>query len=347
MSYGRENVILGLPWLQITNSTIDWSCQTISISETCDQSKDLYSIHATDIEYYNVYFWKPLPQTSRHVNVDAVTNQCFYKFLYHEIKDQFIVWAKRNQALHRIIQGDSHFVLGFPVVARLTTATELTAAAEKAKPPVVLPKEFSEFAEVFSKEATDHVPPSWPYDHEINLDETFVLKIGKIYLLSPDEKKATKDFLEENLALEKICPFNSPQASPFFFVKKKDRKLHPYQDYHYLNEHTIQDGYPLSFISDLINKLKDTKYFTKFDVQWEYNNVHIKDGHQWKAAFITHKGIFKPTIMFFGLNNSPTIFQCFMNDFFRDMITEGWLIIYMDNLLIFSPDKTIHIQRTC
>ena len=47
--------------------------------------------------------------------------------------------------------------------------------------------------------------------------------------------------------------------------------------------------------------------------------------------------------MFFGLNNSPTTFQHFMNDFFQDMIAEGWLIIYMDDLLIFFPDETTHI----
>ena len=193
---------------------------------------------------------------------------------------------------------------------------ELTTTAEKAKPPVVLLKEFSEFAEVFSKEATDHIPLSWFYNHEINLDETFVPKIGKIYPLFPDKKKATIDFLEENLAFGKICPFNFFQASFFFFIKKKDGKLHPCQDYCYLNEHTIWDAYPPPLISDLVNKLKDMKHLTKFDIQWGYNNVHIKDGHQWKVAFITHKGLFKPTVMFFGLNNSPAIFQHFMNDSF-------------------------------
>ena len=64
-------------------------------------------------------------------------------------------------------------------------------------------------------------------------------------------------------------------------------------------------------------------------------------------AFITHKGLFKPMVMFFDLNNSPATFQRFMNDSFRDMITEGWLIIYMDDLLIFTPDKAMHVQRTC
>ena len=50
--------------------------------------------------------------------------------------------------------------------------------------------------------------------------------------------------------------------------------------------------------------------------------------------------------MFFGLTNSPATFQRFMNDSFRDMIAEGWLVIYMDDLLIFSPDEDTHRERT-
>ena len=346
MSCGRENLILGLPWLQNTNPIINWSCQTLSISETCDQSKELYAMHTSNNEHYNTFFRKPLPRTPRHVNTDIISDQRLYEFLHYETKDQYIACAKQNRARYRIIRGDFHFILGSLVIAKLTTATELAAAAEKAKPPVILPKEFQDFAKVFAKEAMDHIPPPQPYDHEINLDKTFIPKIGKIYPLSPEEKKAMEDFLEENLASGKIRPSNSSQASPFFFVKKKDGKLHPCQDYCYLNEHTIHDAYPLPLISDLVDKLKDARYFTKFDVRWGYNNVHIKNGHQWKVAFITHKGLFEPMVMFFGLNNSPATFQRFMNDSFRDMIAEGWLIIYMDDLLIFTPDKATHIQRT-
>ena len=206
--------------------------------------------------------------------------------------------------------------------------------------------EYSAFASVFSKEATGHVPPSRPYDHEINLDGAFTPKIGKVYPLSPDEQKATKDFLDENLTSGKIRLSNSPQASPFFFVKKKDGGLSPCQDYCYVNEHTIHDTYPLPLISDLINKLRDAKVFTKFDVHWGYNNMQIKDGHQWKAAFVTHKGLFEPTVMCFGLINSPATFQRFMNDSFCDMIIEGWLVMYMNNLLIYFPDVTLHEERT-
>ena len=144
----------------------------------------------------------------------------------------------------------------------------------------------------------------------------------------------------------KIHSSNSPQVSPFFCIKKKDGSFRPCQDYHYINKHMIHDIYPLPLISNLIDKLQGAKIFTKFDICWGYNNVHIKDGHQWKAAFITHKGLFELTIMFFGLTNSPTTFQWFMNDSFCDMITKGWLVFYMDGLLIYSPDTATHIEQT-
>ena len=88
----------------------------------------------------------------------------------------------------------------------------------------------------------------------------------------------------------------SPQASSFFYVGKKDEGIRPCQDYRYVNEHTIKDAYPLPLISDLIDKVKDAKLFTKFDIRSGYNNIQIKEGDEWKAAFITPKGLFEPTV---------------------------------------------------
>ena len=67
-------------------------------------------------------------------------------------------------------------------------------------------------------------------------------------------------------------------------------------------------------------KLKGSKYFTKLDIRWGYNNVHIKEGDGWKATFITNKGLFELTVMFFGLRNSPATFQAMMDDYFRDIV---------------------------
>ena len=50
--------------------------------------------------------------------------------------------------------------------------------------------------------------------------------------------------------------------------------------------------------------------------------------------------------MFFGLSNSPTTFQRFMNDSFKDMIAEGWLIVYMDDMFITASNKQANVKQT-
>jgi hypothetical protein len=161
----------------------------------------------------------------------------------------------------------------------------------------------------------------------------------KIYLLNPSEQKQLDEFLKEQLETGRIQPSKSPMASPFFFIKKKDGTLRPVQDYRKLNEMTIKNRYPLPLISELIDKLSEAKYFSKMDVRWAYNNIRIKDGDTWKAAFRTNRGLFKPLVMFFGLTNSPATFQTMMNDIFREEIAEGWVVIYMDDILVFSKGQ--------
>ncbi len=105
---------------------------------------------------------------------------------------------------------------------------------------------------------------------------------------------------------------------------------------------TIKNRYPLPLISELIDKLRGAKYFTKLDVRWGYNNVRIKEGDEEKAAFRTNRGLFEPTVMFFGLTNSPATFQWMMNDIFHDLIGEGKVTIYLDDILIFSKNLNKH-----
>jgi hypothetical protein len=153
-----------------------------------------------------------------------------------------------------------------------------------------------------------------------------------------DEQKALLEFVKEQQAKGYIRPSKSPYAAPFFFIKKKDGKLRPVQDYRRLNEWTIKNRYPLPLIPELIVRVQGTKLFTKMDIRWGYNNIRIKSGDEWKAAFITNQGLFKPTVMFFGLTNSPATFQTMMNAIFAPEIAEGWLIVYMDDILIATKD---------
>ena len=79
-------------------------------------------------------------------------------------------------------------------------------------------------------------------------------------------------------------------------------------------------------------------YYTKFNVHWGYNNIRIKEGNKWKAAFQTPSGLFEPTVMTFGLCNAPATFQTFMNNIFEDMINTGHVVVYLDDILIFAED---------
>ena len=53
----------------------------------------------------------------------------------------------------------------------------------------------------------------------------------------------------------------------------------------------------------------------KLDVQWGYNNVKIKEGDEWKAAFRTNRGLFESLVMFFKLTNSLATFQTMIQRF--------------------------------
>ena len=101
---------------------------------------------------------------------------------------------------------------------------------------------------------------------------------------------------------------------------------------------TVKNTYPLPLVPDIINQISDSKarYFTKLDVCWGYNNVQIKEGDEWKATFQMNQGLFESLVMFFSLTNSPATFQTMMNDIFKDLIDEGCVVIYMDNILVYT-----------
>ena len=109
------------------------------------------------------------------------------------------------------------------------------------------------------------------------------------------------------------------------------------QDYHYLNEHTVKNNYPLLLIAQLINKLQGAKLFTKMDLRLGYNNVCIKENDEWKAAFPCFHGSFEPLIMYFRLCNLPTTFQAMMNEIFTDM--DDVVVVYIDDLMIFTKTE--------
>jgi len=195
---------------------------------------------------------------------------------------------------------------------------------------------------VFAKEDFDMLPEHCKWDHVIKLIPGAEPKSSKVYPLSPLEQAELDAFLEENLRTGRIQPSKSPMAAPVFFIKKKDGSLRLVQDYRALNAVTVKNRYPLPLISELVSQLCGAQYFTKLDVCWGFNNVRIKPGDEWKAAFHTNRGLFEPLVMFFGMTNSPATFQTMMNDVFRTVIAEGIVVVYLDDILIFTKTEEEH-----
>ena len=90
----------------------------------------------------------------------------------------------------------------------------------------------------------------------------------------------------------------------------------------------------MPLISDLIDSIGKKKMFTKMDLQWGYNNVRIKEGDKWKAAFSMPEGLFKLTVMFFGFTNSSATFQVMMNDLLRDLVVKEKIAVFIDDVMI-------------
>jgi hypothetical protein len=317
---GRKKVILGYPWLVDLNPDIDWR--------------------------KGILRWRhDRPGSSRNARLTANIYATLFdkETLVEDVEDQDLVIS--------YIKGEAN--KGVEEVwakTRMTKSIQLAQKKERKKPKKppeeLVPKEFHEYLSVFSEEEAGRFPERTAWDHAINLKEGFKPKSAHIYPMSPAEELELKGFLEENLDKNYVRKSKSEQAVPFFFVDKKDGKLRPVQDYRYLNEWTIKDAYPLPLISDLMDKLRGKKYFTKMDVRWGYNNVRIREGDEWKATFKTKFGLFEPTVMFFGLCNLPATFQRMMDGIFAEEIAQGWLVVYMDDILIASDSKEDLREKT-
>ncbi len=227
---------------------------------------------------------------------------------------------------------------------------DLAVAAQQYTTKTMIPMEYKNYAKVFSEEESKRYPPKRVWDHAIKLKEGAPDAVDcKVYPLNQTEDIAVQEFVKNELEKGYIRISKSPYASPFFFIRKKDGKLRPVQDYCKINALTVRNQYPLPLISDLIHDLSNAHIYTKLDIQWGYNNMRIREGDEHKAAFKTKYSLFEPTVMYFSLTNSPATFQTMMNYIYRDVILKhelrGTTIrIYMDNIGIATrTNMTDHI----
>jgi hypothetical protein len=358
---GKQSLILGYNWLCNHNPELNWQTKDVKMSRcplqcsTCRvEDKRDRMIRKSTTAQINACQSGAFPtmtaedeDESPHVNTEETDEEvqdlgpAFDDDLDSEVNDFTIEEDDRvfMTMVHPV--NPHHFVRASSTVSGCLAE----AFAKNSKPKSfedTVPTSLHTYADVFSETAFNSLPERRKWDHAIELEREPSPGFRKVYPMTVTEQTEMDAFLEEALATGHIRQSKSPLGAPVFFIKKKDRKLHFIQDYRALNAITRKNRYPLPLIDDLIHQLKDARYFTKLDVRWGYNNVRICEGDEWKAAFRMNRGLFEPLVMYFGLTNSPATFQTMMNEIFQDLITEGIVSVYLDDILIFTNSLEEH-----
>lgn len=163
--------------------------------------------------------------------------------------------------------------------------------------------------------------------------------------LSTYEKGEVEKHVEEWIRDGIVRPSNSEFSSPVVLTKKKNGSTRLCVDYRSLNKQVIKDRYPLPLIEDQLDKLQQAKVFSVIDLRNGFFHVPVEK-ESWKyTAFVTHSGQYEFLKTPFGYCNSPSIFQRFINDVFKELIKNGTVVTYLDDLVITSKDEKEGLAR--
>ena len=137
------------------------------------------------------------------------------------------------------------------------------------------------FTHLFNKKKFEKLPERHEWDHEINLTDKALKELNtKAYAMTLKEEEALNQWLDEQLKTGLIVESKSRYTAPCFYIPKKDSSLWLVQDYRKLNQVTIKDKMLLPLIGEVIDKLKEARYFNKLNLIWGYNNIRIKEGDE-------------------------------------------------------------------
>ena len=246
------------------------------------------------------------------------------------------------------------------VVGAPDDATELAAADARAREQDLVPP--SELLQLLDGYCDDVFTTPWGparglpalAGHTIRLVDPRITPKVKHRRLSPLENAETLKQLQDLLRRQIIEPSASPFGAPILFVQKKGMnadgtpELRMCIDYRALNKNTIRDKFPIPRIEDLFDKLQGKTVLATLDLSGGYHQVPINPEDVAKTAFVTPHGQFAFRTLCFGLTNAPATFQKTMQAVLADFIGEGWLLVYLDDVLIASSNPAehmVHLRR--
>ena len=139
------------------------------------------------------------------------------------------------------------------------------------------------------------------------------------------------NLLEEGIIFESNSPWNSPiMVLPKRVGPDGEKKWRLVVDFRHLNEKTIGDAHPLPDITDILDQLGQSKYFTCLDMMMGYHLIELEEGEWPKTAFSNKQGHCMYMRLPFGLKTALATFQKLMN-YVLSGLTGTRCFVYLDD----------------
>lgn len=166
----------------------------------------------------------------------------------------------------------------------------------------------------------------------------------RYYPVNPVMQKQIDLELDQMLKDDIIEPSNSGWASPIVMVKKKDGSYRFCVDYRKLNAVTVPDSYPLPYISNVLDKLRNAHYLSSLDIKSAYWQVPVaKESRKFTAFTVPNRGLYQFKRMPFGLRNSPATWQRLIDNVLGSDL-EPYVFVYLDDIVIVTPTFEKHLE---
>lgn len=180
--------------------------------------------------------------------------------------------------------------------------------------------------------------------HTIETGNTIPIK-QRYYCLSPERLKELNRQLDEMLALDVVEPSTSAWNNPVTMAPKANGELRFCLDSRKLNEVSKHDAYPLPYISNILDQLRNARYLSSIDLKAAFWQIPLTDENsKEKTAFtIPNRGLFQFKVMCFGLTSAPATQQRLMDRLFGPEF-DGKLFIYLDDIIVISETFQQHIE---
>ena len=204
---------------------------------------------------------------------------------------------------------------------------------------LVLSKEIEEFRDLLNNEKVEILFEQKKNDHVIDLLESKKSLFMFLYNLSQTKLTKLRRYLDDALKKSWIRHLISSIKISILFVSKKNEDLRLCVNYKDLNAIIVENRHLLSLITKILNRLSESKRFTKLDLRNIYHRIRIKRDDEWKTTFRTRYEHFEYQMMSFELANAFAIFQIYINRALRELV-DMIFVIYLNDILIYSENST-------